>query len=60
MIVLVEELNIPRIPTNFVSKWIRTKRSTEQTGGELSTNPSDFRDAYKHLLIYFSGARSDS
>jgi hypothetical protein len=54
VIVPVEGLGIPRIPTNFVPRWIRTDGPSLQTGGILSTIPREFRDAYERLRAYFS------
>jgi hypothetical protein len=57
VIVPVEDLGIPRIPTNFVPRWVRSDGPSVQTGGILSTIPREFRDAYERLLAYFSNER---
>ena len=59
VIVPVEGLGVPRIPTNFVPRWIETDGPSVQTGGILSTIPREFRDAYERLLTYFSNSTEE-
>ena len=60
VIVPNEELGIPRIPTNFVPRWVSSDGPSIFAGGILSSIPHEFRDAFERLVDYFQTESSGS
>ena len=60
VIVPNEELGIPRIPTNFVPRWVSKDGSFIFAGGILSSIPQEFRDAFERLVAYFKAGSAGS
>ena len=54
-----EELGIPRIPTNFVIRWVSRDGPSVFAGGILSSIPQEFRDAFERLVAYFQNGPAD-